>query len=74
MEDKLLFNGRYFKVVSKSDGIIEARCQFCAPNKHPLRANVGVSSNFVRHLKTRHPVHHAKYVEEKGDSTPKTQA
>jgi len=63
----LLFNGKYFKVVSQSDGINEARCQFCAPNKRPLRGNVGVSSNFVRHLKMQHPVQHAMYVEEKGD-------
>ena len=61
----LLFNGKYFKVVSQSDGINEARCQFCAPNKRPLRGNVGVSSNFVRHLKMQHPVQHAMYVEEK---------
>ena len=71
MEDnKLLFNEKYFKLVSKSDGVVHARCQLCIPNK-VFRANEGVSSNLVRHLKSAHKDHHSKYQESKSNSTPK---
>lgn len=42
-DNKLPFNEKYVKLVSKSDGVVQARCQLCDPNKRPFLVNVNMS-------------------------------
>ena len=63
-----LFNETYFKIVSRRDGQVLAKCQLCPTSKDPLHAPEKASSNLVRHLKTKHPNDFKNYEESKEES------
>ena len=56
-----IFDGTYFKVVAtKSNGqVTMAKCLLCPQMKNPLCGKG--SSNFIRHLKTKHPLQAVHY-------------
>lgn len=47
-QNNLLFNGKYFVIISKTATRIEAKCMCCG---NPLKGYGGVSSNFITHLR-----------------------
>ena len=45
-----ILDGKFFTILNIKDGKVTARCMHCI-NKKELRGKLGVTSNFLRHLK-----------------------
>ncbi|XP_046382586.1 uncharacterized protein LOC124153461 isoform X1 [Ischnura elegans] len=50
----LIFDGKFFQIVSQSEKYISAQCQLCLPVNKVVKGVVGSTSNFTRHLKLVH--------------------
>ena len=52
----LILNGKLFQVTEESsDGKIKAKCCVCPDSKPPLSGSKKATSNFLLHLKRKHP-------------------
>ncbi|XP_037956374.1 interaptin-like isoform X2 [Teleopsis dalmanni] len=66
-----IFNQGFFKVIpspsnsSNPSNTVIARCVLCNNSAKTIKGTKSVSSNFIKHLKRRHPMEHKKYVENK---------
>lgn len=54
-------DGRFYKVLNHNGKKIITECQLCLPKVHTISGVVGVSTNFVRHIKRVHPEASANY-------------
>ena len=61
-----ILNGKLFQVSEEgSDGKIKAKCCLCPASKPPLSGSKKATSNFLLHLKRKHPAEATKFEKSK---------
>ena len=54
--------GKFFDIIEKKEnGLVKAKCRICPVSKSPLSGRVDVNSNFLQHLKRKHPKEENEY-------------
>ena len=62
----LILNGKLFKMTEESsDGKIKAKCCVCPDSKPPLSGSKKATSNFLLHLKRKHPAEATEFEKSK---------
>ena len=62
----LILNGKLFQVTEEnSDGKIKAKCCVCPDSKPPLSGSKKATSNFLLHLKRKHPAEATEFEKSK---------
>ena len=66
MKTPLILNEKLFQVTEESsDGKIKAKCCVCPDSKPPLSGSKKATSNFLLHLKSKHPAEATKFEKSK---------
>ena len=54
--------GKFFDIIEKKEnGLVKAKCRICPLSKPPLSGRADVNSNFLQHLKRKHPKEEQEY-------------